>query len=92
MDAVISEYTGNSEKDEYYHITDNYFPTQEVAEILASELGEKGTAMVRTDYELNDSEFYEITDAVYDIMGDEIQLYGYYWLGVIYLSVEEESK
>ena len=88
LDAVISEHTGNSEKDEYYHVTDNYFPVQEVAEILALELSENGNAMVRTDYELNDNEFYEITDAVYDIMGDDIQLYGYYWLGVIYLSIE----
>ncbi len=89
MDAVLSEYTGDSEKNEYYHITDNYFPVQEVAEILADELLENKTATVRTDYELDDEDFYEITDAVYDIMGDEVQLYGYYWLGVIYLTTEE---
>lgn len=89
MDARIPMYTGESEEKEYYHITENYFPTEEVARILAEELAEDGTATLRTDYELGDSEFYEITDAVYDIMGDDIDLYGYHWLGVIYLTTEE---
>ena len=88
MDVKIPMYTGDSEENEYYHITDNYFPVQEVAEILSKELAENGSATLRTDYELNDNEFYEITDAVFDIMGDDIELYGYYWLGVIYLTLE----
>lgn len=88
MDACISKYTGSSDINEYYHITENYFPTAEVAQILADELAENGTATLRTDYELNDTEFYEITDAIFDIMGDDIELYGYYWLGVIYLTTE----
>lgn len=90
LDAKISMYTGDSDENEYYHITDKYFPVQEIAQILAEELAEDGDATLRTDYELNDNEFYEITDAVYDIMGDEVELYGYYWLGVIYLTTEGE--
>lgn len=89
MDVKIPMYTGDSDENEYYHITDKYFPVQEIAQILAEELAQDGDATLRTDYELNDNEFYKITDAVYDIMGDEIELYGYYWLGVIYLTVEE---
>lgn len=89
MDAMIREYTGESDANEYYHITENYFPTQEVAERLAAELAEKGEVTLRTDYALDDNEFYEITEVVYDIMGDDIELYGYHWLGVIYLSLEE---
>ncbi len=88
MDVKIPMYTGSSDENEYYHITDRYFPVQEIAQILATELAEDGDATLRTDYELNDNEFYEITDAVYDIMGDEVELYGYYWLGVIYLTTE----
>lgn len=88
MDVKIPMYTGDSEENEYYHITDNYFPVQEVAEILSKELTENGSVTLRTDYELNDNDFYEITDAVFDIMGDDIELYGYYWLGVIYLTLE----
>lgn len=88
LDKLIPEYVGESDKNEYYHITDNYFPAQEVAEELSKELAEKGEVTLRTDYELNDERFYEITDAVYAIMGDDIDLYGYYWLGVIYLTTE----
>ncbi len=88
MDVKIPTYTGDSEENEYYHITDNYFPTQEVAEILAKELAENGTATLRTDYEINDNEFYAITDSIFEIMGEDIELYGYYWLGVIYLTME----
>ena len=88
LDKVISDYVGESDANEYYHITDNYFPVQETAEKLAEELTKKGEVTLRTDYELNDETFYEITDAVYAIMGDDIDLYGYYWLGVIYLTTE----
>ena len=88
MDVKIPMYTGDSDENEYYHITDKYFPVQEIAQTLATELAEDGDATLRTDYEINDNEFYEITDAVYDIMGDEVELYGYYWLGVIYLTTE----
>ena len=88
MDVKIPMYTGDSDENEYYHITDKYFPVQEIAQTLATELAEDGDATLRTDYEINDNEFYEITDAVYEIMGDEVELYGYYWLGVIYLTTE----
>ena len=37
---------------------------------------------------IDDETFYEITDAVYAIMDDDTDLYGYYWLGVIYLTTE----
>ena len=53
-----------------------------------AELTKKGEVTLRTDYELNDETFYEITDAVYAIMDDDTDLYGYYWLGVIYLTTE----
>ena len=86
LDKVISDYVGESDANEYYHITDNYFPVQETAEKLAEELTKKGEVTLRTDYELNDETFYEITDSVYAIMDDDTDLYGYYWLGVIYLT------
>lgn len=88
LDKLIPEYMGESDDNEYYRITDNYFPTQEAAEKLAAALAQEGEVTLRTDYELNDNEFYDITDAVFDILGDDIDLYGYYWLGVIYLTTE----
>lgn len=92
LDKMIPEYVGESDANEYYHITDNYFPVQEVAQKLSAELEENGSVTLRTDYALNDNQFYEITDAVYGIMGDDVELYGYYWLGVIYLTMEGNVK
>ena len=88
LDKKISEYTGESEENEYYHITNSYFPTKEIGRELAEDLREDGVARLRTDYALNDSEFYDITDVIYDILGEDIDLYGYHWLGVIYLELE----
>ncbi len=89
MDSVIRDYIGEGDENEYYHMIEDYFPVQEIALELSSDLEKTGEATLRTDYTLNDSQFYEITDAVYDIMGDEIDLYGYYWLGVIYLTLKK---
>lgn len=86
MDKKIMSYRGESESCEYYHITDRYFPTDEMAEQLAKDLQAEGEAALRTDYDLDDERFYEITDAVYAIMGDDTELYGFYWMGVIYLN------
>lgn len=55
---------------------------------MAADLEEEGVARLRTDYALNDSEFYDITDAIYDILGEDTNLYGYHWLGVIYLELK----
>ena len=88
MDKRINDYKGDSERCEYYHMMDQYFPVEEIAEQLSKDLQTEGKAVLRTDYDLDDSRFYEITDAVYGIMGDETDLYGFYWLGVIYLNTE----
>ena len=88
MDREISNYVGSSEEYEYYHMTDSYFPAEKIARELADDLADDGKATLRTDYELNDEEFYQITDAVYEIVGHDIELYGYYWIGVIYLTTE----
>ena len=86
MDKLIDDYKGDSESCEYYHVTDRYFPTGEMAERLAKDLQSEGEATLRTDYDLDDERFYGITDAVYEIMGDDVNLYGFYWMGVIYLN------
>lgn len=88
LDKKIEDYTGESEEHEYYHIIDSYFPIKEIARELAADLEETGVARLRTDYALNDSEFYDITDAIYDILGEDTDLYGYHWLGVIYLELK----
>ena len=87
MDMVISDYIGEGEEYEYYHITDSFFPVEEMGQKLAESLQQSEVAVLRTDYNLSDNEFYEITDAVYDILGDDVRLRGYHWLGVIYLTL-----
>ena len=57
--------------------------------VLAEDLLSDGKAVLRTDYALNDEQFYQIAGSVYDILGEDINLYGYYWIGVIYLTTEE---
>lgn len=91
LDKLITDYTGESENYEYYHLTDSYFPAKEIAGELAGGLEQNGHATLRTDYDLNDEQFYQITDSIFEIMGDDIDLYGYYWLGVIYLSTSVEE-
>ena len=85
-DKLIKQYQGQSEESEYYHIMNQYYPIEEMAEKLAADLQATGEAVLRTDYDLDDDRFYEITDAVYGIVGDDVDLYGFYWLGVIYLN------
>lgn len=85
-DRHIARYQGDDESCEYYHVMKRFFPAGEIAARLAGDLQTDGEAALRTDYDLNDERFYEITDAVYEIMGDDTELYGFYWLGVIYLS------
>lgn len=88
VDSKIGDYEGGGEDFEYYHINDRYFSVQEISEKLAEELQTNKVVALRTEYELNDDQFYEIASAIYTIMGDEVELYGYHWLGVIYLTTE----
>lgn len=89
LDKEIGNYTGTSEKYEYYHRTESFFPVEEIAAELAEDIQDDGKALLRTDYDLDDEEFYQIAGVVYELLGDDIELYGYYWLGVIYITTEQ---
>lgn len=86
IDNYLTNYEANETESEYYRISSKYFDSQKIAEQLAIELKEKGTSTLRTDYELNDDQFNEIVSQVYQIMGEDTELYGYHWMGVIYLT------
>ena len=88
QDKAIRNYTGSSEEYEFYHMTDSYFPVQEIAQRLTEGLKEKREITLRTDYALDDDDFYNVTDAVFEALGEDAELYGCYWIGVIYLSLE----
>lgn len=84
-DMRIAAYQGAGERYEYYHVTERFYPTEEIAARLAEDLRADGEAALRTDYDLNDERFHAITDAVYTSLDSGEELYGFYWLGVIYL-------
>ena len=54
-----------------------------MAEELASLLAEDGQAVLRTDYDIDDEEFYDIAQQVADKAQKSIT--GFYWMGVIHL-------
>ena len=87
-DSRLRDYAGNNENCEYYHITGRFFPEDEIAEALADALERDGSAALRTGYDLTDGQFYQITDEIYQRLEDGTDLYGYHWLGVIYLRKE----
>lgn len=80
----VSTYTCSSDKDEYYHYQSKYFEKEQITEKLIQELQENGQTVLRTDYTINDEDFYAIAQAVAQSLQMNIQ--GYYWLGVINLS------
>lgn len=89
LDNCLSEYEATGEEDEYYRFHSMYFDEENIAGELADELLAKGSATLRTEYDLDDERFEEIAGEVYDIIGEDKELYGSYWMGVIYLTLEE---
>ena len=90
IDISLDNYNSVQEKNEYYRINQRYFPYDKVTDQLVEELTANGETVLRTEYDLNDEIFYQITDGIFEQMGDDIDLYGFYWMGVIYLSLDAE--
>lgn len=88
MDNHLNHYKATREENEYYRISNLFYSDYEIAEKLAEGLQEKGSITLRTEYELDDEHFANIAQEVYDIVGDDVELYGYHWMGVIYLTLE----
>ncbi len=89
MDNYLSRYQATEEENEYYRISSLYYQDHNIAEKLAEGLEENGSVTLRTDYDLDDERFSRIAGEVYDIMGHDVDLYGYHWMGVIYLTLDQ---
>ena len=90
LDGYMRNYVATNGQREYYRLNDKYFSYDEIGEKLAEQINEKGEAVLRTEYALDDDTFERIGQDVYAAMEDEdADLYGYYWMGVIYLTTEE---
>lgn len=83
MDGNIYDYMANEEELEFYHATDRYFSKGEIADQLADQLTADGKAVLRTDYDIDDDEFYQIAQQAADKSQKNIS--GFYWMGVIHL-------
>ena len=90
LDGYMRNYVATNGLREYYRINNMYYPYDQIGEKLAEQLNENGTALLRTEYALDDETFNRIGQEVYDAMDDDEPLYGYYWMGVIYLTKERE--
>lgn len=83
MNDNIYDYAANTDELEYYHTTDRYFGKDEVADKLSDLLEKEGKAVLRTDYNIDDEEFYIIAQKAADKAQKNIS--GFYWMGVIHL-------
>ena len=88
LDGCMRNYVADNGQREFYRINNMYFPYDEVAEEIIAQLSEDGTALLRTEYELDDETFDRIAKEVYAGLDEDAELYGYYWMGVIYLELE----
>lgn len=83
LDGSLYDYEAPSDDKEYYHITDNYYEMDEIAGVLAEKLLTEGSAVLRTDYNLDDETFSIIAqDTANEAQGN---ISGLHWMGVIYL-------
>lgn len=83
MDGSMADYRAGQEDQEYYHATDRFFDTDTIADELAALLVSDGTAVLRTDYDIDDETFYGIAQQAADKAQKNIN--GFYWMGVIRL-------
>jgi len=89
-DSRLYLYTADDDSYEYYRRSDRYFSTDHIASMLANGLEQDGSVTLRTDYSLDNEAFQSITQEVMQRMGIT-NLYGYTYLGVIYLSLDASA-
>ena len=85
LDDRLSDYEASTDEKEYYHIEKKFYEKNEIASPVIEALKAEGSAVFRTDYNLNDEEFMEIAKQVITQYESD-KLSGSYWMGVIYLT------
>ena len=84
LDEKRNDYKGDTDDKEYYRINGKYFPADAIVDKLVEELNADGDAMLRSDYDIDDTVFQTILNAVATEMGESVK--GYHWLGVLHLT------
>lgn len=87
MDDMLTAYTGESDDQEYYRVNGKYYDEDAIVSELVDTLSTEDTAVLRTDYSLDDEQFNQIATSVVEQSGESLK--GFYWLGVIYLTKGE---
>lgn len=83
LDNSLSSYAAKTDELEYYHMEERYFDKEVISDELAELLSTEGKAVLRTDYDIDDEEFYDIAQQAADKARKSIN--GFYWMGVIHL-------
>lgn len=83
IDNNLYDYAAGTDELEHYHATDRFFDEDAIAGELATLLKEQGSAVLRTDYDIDDETFYAIAQETANQA--QINLNGFYWMGVINL-------
>lgn len=83
LDGNLYDYEAPSDDNEYYRITDNYYSVDEIADALVEKLQTEGSALLRTDYALDDEAFSMIAQEAAN--GAHANVSGLHWMGVIRL-------
>ncbi len=83
LDSSTYQYAAGTDELEFYHTENRYYDKNQVAGELAALLSSDGRAVLRTDYDIDDEEFYSIAQEAADKSQKNIT--GFYWMGVIRL-------
>lgn len=85
MDSVLSDYSNESDENEFYHVSGLFFDQDKVVDEIVDQLSTNEIAVVRTDYALTDAQFYEIGGAAVEATGNA-NLSGCYWMGIVVIT------
>lgn len=72
LDGYMRNYVATNGQREYYRINQMYYPYDQIGEKLAEQLNEDGTALLRTEYALDDETFNRIAKEVYEAKEETI--------------------
>ena len=87
LDYFLRFYRSNDGSNEYFYMTNRFYPIHTIAQSLARDIRATGRATLRTDATLCDAQFEIIALEVWELLGNP-SLYGMHMLGVIFLTDE----
>ncbi|MCL2250053.1 MAG: hypothetical protein FWC13_12390 [Oscillospiraceae bacterium] len=86
LDNFLMFYRSNSNSDEYFIVSDRFFPIYDIAEELVTAIATSGSAVLRTDYNLTHVQFSNLVMEVMARLG-VTEILAAHMLGVISLSL-----